>query len=471
MIESNGFQTRAAALLRATANDLKRDDEAAERDLGLAPGTFAEYTSGARPLTWELIGRAAQVWPVNERDLLPIQDDCPTGVRICEPAESVASSRTITRGSVPYYEYRDTAMSRVASYRPEWIRMLQAVSDNDPDNPAVQWNNGHLLYQFTYFVGPVNYYYEWEGRRHCVPMQTGDSVWGLPFVPHSFTARSADEAGYILALTYGGGLTGDVQRELAVQDDAAVEASAIDVIAARGAHSPVAALLRSHVDARLATVKQLSARTGIAPQRLRSLLSGSDPADWELAALAGAMRISVRELQPPQCHAIDGASIQRRASAAHWPCPQDDPAYQVTELAGDPLHPHTTAVELEVLRADRHEAAELRTYQHQYLYVLPPAGVDLHWEYGGGRRHTARLEPDASAYVLPQVPITLTRTRPAPTPVVLLLRIAEKVDSEIRFALGAMARDGIRRYLSEDRQWYFAKGGSRAVTRPESSLY
>src|SRR5262245_27582978 len=138
-------QSRAAALLRSAANDLKRDDATAETELGLPTGSFAAYTSGLRPITWELIERAVRVWPLNERDLLPVHDDCPSGVSIVRQADSVKSSRVIDRGGRPYYEYRDTAMSRVASFRPEWIRML-VTTDGGADDPAVQWNNGHLLY-------------------------------------------------------------------------------------------------------------------------------------------------------------------------------------------------------------------------------------------------------------------------------------------------------------------------------------
>ena len=88
----------------------------------------------------------------------------------------------------------------------------------------MEWNEGHLLYQFTYFVGPVNYYYLWDDVAHFQPMNTGDSVWGVPFAPHSFTTRTP--GGYILALTYGGDLVGDAQRELSVLGPRAAKALA-----------------------------------------------------------------------------------------------------------------------------------------------------------------------------------------------------------------------------------------------------
>ena len=51
-------------------------------------------------------------------------------------------------------------MSRIGPFRPEWIKELRVVDDADPLNPDVQYNNGHLMMQTTFFVGPVNFYYE-----------------------------------------------------------------------------------------------------------------------------------------------------------------------------------------------------------------------------------------------------------------------------------------------------------------------
>eukprot|EP01050_Picozoa_sp_SAG11_P012331 SAG11_NODE_1364_length_5109_cov_2.966866_7_plen_80_part_00 len=64
---------------------------------------------------------------------------------------------------VRYYAYRDSAMSRLGPFRPEWIEELRVVSDPDPENPDVGYNNGHLMMQTTFFIGPVNFYY---GKPH-----------------------------------------------------------------------------------------------------------------------------------------------------------------------------------------------------------------------------------------------------------------------------------------------------------------
>lgn len=441
-----GFSVRAGALLRSRANDLKRNDRDAEADLGLEPGTFTEYTTGQRKIDWELIQRAATVWPLNERDLIPVHNDTPAGVRIYRWKDSLASARVIERGGGPYYEYRDTAMSRLSSYRPEWIAMLRVVDDDDPDNPAVAWNQGHLLYQFTYFIGPVNYYYRWGGESYCVPMTTGDSVWGLPFAPHSFTARSRAEPAVILALTYGGDLVGDAQQELAALGAPTARRLALQP----GADG---ALLRSFLAARAMTVPELAARSAIPQRRIAALCAGEERAEApELASLAQALGLSVRDLLAPRSLTSGGVRMRRAREANRWPYPEPDrPSYQITHLAGDPLHPHTSALEVEVL-GSAHPAASLETYQHQYAYMLGGHPVSLHWSHNGGE-HTDVLEPGDSAYVVPAARVALAVAR-GERARVLLLRIQDSVGPEIRFALGAMADGGIDRYASEDRLWY-----------------
>ncbi|MGH8931623.1 MAG: helix-turn-helix domain-containing protein [Egibacteraceae bacterium] len=387
------------------------------------------------------------MWPLNERDLLPIHDDAPDGVRVHRLKESVASARVIERGGRPYYEYRDTAMSRLASYRPEWIRMLRVVDDDDPANPAVQWNQGHLLYQFTYFVGPVNYYYRWDDESHCVPMTTGDSVWGVPFAPHSFAARSDVEPAVILALTYGGDLSGDAQRELSTLGSRATEDLALPV----GSHG---ALLRSFLDARAMTAAELAGRSGLVEARVRALCADEDRPGWaELTALATALGVPVRELLAARTHARGGVSIQTARTARRWGYPDADrPSYRIAQLAGDPLHPHTSALEVEVLAPHARPDAWLTTYQHQYAYVLGGEPVCMRWRRGG-EELAERLDPGDSAYVMPRVPLCLT-VPVGGRPRVLLLRIRGTVTPEVRFALGAMASGGVGRYVAEDRLWY-----------------
>ena len=197
-------------------NDLKRRPEDAAKELGVSEEEIRLIINGKKAVSSEIIAKAQKIWPVKASDFYIIRDDCPTGVKIMSAKESEKSSRVMERAGKPYYEYRDSAMSSVAPFRPEWIMELCYVNDNDPENTTVQWNNGHFMHQFTYFIGEVNFYYiDNEGRKKIAIMKTGDSMYITPFVPHTFATRNnAQKNGLILALTYGEKLTGEVKQEL-----------------------------------------------------------------------------------------------------------------------------------------------------------------------------------------------------------------------------------------------------------------
>lgn len=452
------YRRRAAALLRSAANDLKRDEASAARDLGLDEQDYHRQLSGEADPDWTLISHAAQRWPLNERDLLPLHDDVPDGLRIHRLADSLASERVLQRGGADYYSYRDTAMSRVSTFRPEHIRMLRVVADDDPHNPGVQWNDGHLLYQFTYFVGPVNYYYSWQGVSHCVPMNTGDSVWGVPFAPHSFTSRDADQDAYILALTYGGDLLGDSQRELAVLGPQTAARLALPADSPDGPGAE-AATLRSLLQGRLLSTAEAAARSGIAPDRLRQLCTGDGRASWsEREALADGLGVSVRELLPRRTAVSHGVTVRHRSEARQWCLPDaEQPAYRLRRLADDPLHPDTGSFEITVLASDDPDPELLRSHQHSYLYVLVGADVRLRWEHAG-KQYDELVHEGDSAYAVPGAGFSLSTSGGAAT--VLLLRIGGAVTADVRYALGNFTERQLGRYLAEDQRWYRKEGRS-----------
>ncbi|WP_433431004.1 XRE family transcriptional regulator [Nonomuraea sp. CA-141351] len=450
-VDEEGFRLRGAALLRSAANDLKRDDAAAADDLGVSVADFAAYAEGRRAVPAELVRRAAAVWPVNEGDLLPWRDDCPDGVAIHRLADSIASSRVLTRGGIDYYEYRDTAMSRVAAFRPEWIKMLSVVDNDDPAHPGVRWNKGHLLYQFTYFVGPVNYYVrEPEGDR-VLRMNTGDSVWGLPYSPHTFTSRSADEEAYILALTYGGELVGDPQRELA-----ALGAPTAAHFARPPGGLAFPAILRDFLNALALPADRLAVLSGLPEQHVAGLLAGAvPPTPEEIERLASALRVSPRDLMPIDADVVGSIRYCPADAAREWHYPSSpQAAYRIRELAGSSLHPHTRALEIIPL-ADAGSSSfssSLRTYQHQYVYNVSSAAADLTWRFQG-RSHRDRLGPGDSAYLKPFVEVAFASGRPGECRL-LSLRIGGRVTPETRTALGTIYPGSLTRYLRENGRWY-----------------
>jgi hypothetical protein len=60
------------------------------------------------------------------------QDDTVEGIIICRADDSLGSSRKFSRDDRSgdhsiYYEYRDTAMSLTAAFKPEWIQPIRTV--------------------------------------------------------------------------------------------------------------------------------------------------------------------------------------------------------------------------------------------------------------------------------------------------------------------------------------------------------
>ncbi|MFD3872134.1 hypothetical protein [Streptomyces sp. NPDC058623] len=452
-VDEEGFRRRSGALLRSATNDLKRNTQASAEELGLREAQLQKYFEGRQDIPNSLRTKAAAIWPLNERDLMPVRNDSPDGVRVFAVKESEASARVFQRGGIDYYEYRDTAMSRLASFRPEWIKMLSVVDDEDPNNSKVHWNKGHLLYQFTYFVGPVNYYYRWGDESHVLKMETGDSIWGLPFSPHTFTSRDAGEPAYILALTYGGELMGDAHHELAALGPETARNFAWDA----DPHVARVQLLRSHIDAALLSVAEVAVRTQIAQKRISDFLDGTAaPSESETETLAAALRISVRELHPVSPDSPRGVSLVRVAESHRWSYPSHQQAdYSVRQLAGSRLHPYTRALEIQPLRTTG--AAPISTHQHQYLYNVGATPMTMRWSYEG-TSYERRLAPGDSAYVMPFVPASFTVDEgpgvPGTAARLLNLRIAGRVGVEARIALGSMHPGSLDRLIAEDRQWY-----------------
>ena len=456
-MDDQDYPRRAGATFRGIINDLKRNTEAAAAELDVPVATIERIVAGEQDMPPELLRRAVRSWPVNERDFHPVHDDAPLGVVICRAADSAGSSRLISRGGADYYEYRDTAMSRLAAFRPEWIRMLVPVADADPANPAVQWNNGHFLYQFTYFVGEVNYYYEWQGQRHCIPTGTGDSVCGLPYAPHSFTRR-ADGSGLILALTYGGRLLGDAQHELgALGAETAARY-------APGDRAGFAEILRERLADSMLTADRLADAAGMPRSRVAELLGGKEPGEAETAALAAGLGVGVRDLLPVERDERDGICFQRAEDAPVWDWPgpepsgRSSPAYRLRGLAGTRLCPDTRAFELTALGRDP-ASALTDSGLHEYCFVLGPDPVRLHWRSGAGE-HDALLEPGDSLYVKPFVSHAFTRVGGGGSPV-LVLRIGGKVAGDTRREAAALGAACLRRLAHDPTQWYDPTGGPR----------
>jgi methylphosphonate synthase len=454
-MKTDGYSNRAGATFREIINDLKRNEEAAAQDLGVEVSVVHEIIAGRRALSGDLLEKACRVWPVNPRDFFPIHDDVPDGLLVMRAEDSARSSRVFQRGGHDYYEYRDTAMSRVAMIRPEWIKMLHPVADDDADNPTVRWNNGHFLYQFTYFIGEVNYYYEWNGRQFCAPMVTGDSVFGLPFARHSFASRNPAAPGLILALTYGGRLLGDAQHEMGVLG---AETACRYVLPVDDSTAAQAALLRLHATNAGHTAASLAEAAGLPKERVEAFLSGTETPGFEtLGRLARGLQVAVRELLPLLPETRNGVVIVKGGDAQSWMLPEEGrPAYRVKRLAGSTVTPFSKSLDVEVLaEADGGDVHRLESSLHQYGYNHGSAPVELLWE-NAGREHRTTLFPGDSFYVKPFVPHGFRRLAGggSGTAQVLLLRVGGKTVGDATLEMSVIGSKSLHRVVAESMRWY-----------------
>jgi len=430
-------------------NDIKRRPEDAAKELGVTLDEIDSIIKGQKSISLEIINRAIKIWPVNARDFFIIHDDCPFGIKIIPAEESKKSSRIMNRAGKSYYEYRDTAMSTTAPFRPEWILELCYVDDNDPSNPDVQWNNGHFMHQFTYFIGEVNFYYMSQtGEKKVAIMNTGDSMYITPFTPHTFTTRKgAKQNGLILALTYGSKLTGDVQQEMSALSVNLGSEFALDFSTKQKATS---SLIQFHREIANLSMDELSQRTGISKTQLEEFEKALKiPTMDQIEKIAQAIGVNTRDLLSND-KIEDKVIVKHHGEGNKWYYPESTKAYQFIDLASTTVLPYSKAFEVHVLDSQSKDF-DLRAGSYQYVYNIGSTPVMLSWEFDG--IHTQKLNPDDSAYVKPFVKHSFRGQGK-----LLILRIGGKINGDSQRELSFVGKENAKRAIAETMQWFDPKG-------------
>ena len=407
------------------ANDLKRPVEILANEMDIDVNKIHAFTQGKVELdtAYDMMVSMSKTYPVALGDLWMEQDDTTSGVRVFTAAESKSTERILSRpdkhGDLnPYYAYRDSAMSRLGPFRPEWIEELRVVENNDPENPDVVYNNGHLMMQTTFFVGPVNFYYELRGKKYCFEANTGDSNFISPFVKHSFASRDPDQQALIIAVTYGGSVR-KALADFARMGGSVAETLSGDLRDERGYRS--ALLGRYLASESLSTdgfASVLAPAVGGA-ERAAELVAGALPSTDELQIVASKLCVPPSSLMVTEgaMHSNEEVVITRRASQAklsddpawvksHQPRPWPDTAtaaeagYMLEPLARTPHQPNLKTFNIEVTPQARPGPA-LQCGLHQFMYVHGSASVTMQW--GDDFEHDKVLRPGDSAYVAPMI--------------------------------------------------------------------
>lgn len=443
------------ARILSEANDLKRTSEALADELGLDHDHVARVIRGEAGVqaALALIARMGEVYPIDAAELVIVEDDCVAGAKLMRAAYSRATSRSFDRrdrrgGRSPYYEYRDTAMARLAPFRPEWIRQLRVVEDADPHNPDVVFNQGHLLNQYTLFIGPVNYYWEVDGVRHGREMDTGDSVFGTPWWPHTFTTRDASREAYILAVTFAGEVR-RAQKELCALGPKARGW----LLSVRRPRRAFIELVRQHMANDDLTLHELEQRVrahapGLA---LRRVFDEEVALCWdEVVALAACLGVEAGDLFVPAYKAQDEVLIHPYApqQAAVIPS-QARRLYRVVRMARTTKLPYMRGSMIHVLGRAASLEEGFCTSLYTWLYNYGDVPAQILWTDGLETRRGV-LAPGDSACLLPFVRYTLWAEEGEPT--LCCIRVAGGVGLAAQRELSGLS--DTERVFAENRRWF-----------------
>ena len=442
------------ARIFSEANDLKRTPEALAADLQKNVDEVQAVIEGradvadARALMFAM----ADYYPISISDIWVDADDTDEGVHIMSANQSRGTARVFQRvdrtgGQSDYYEYRDTAMSRSAPFKPEWIEELRVVDDNDPDNPDVAYNNGHFLHQTTFFIGPVNFYWELNGKKHCEQLNTGDSNYITPFVPHSFTSRDPNQRGLIIAVTYAGQVGHALREFMAVGADSAGQAAG-DLRAADVFHRRLWRQLDAESLELDAFVERLET-AGITRARSLAIVAPDAALNSdEIEILAKCLSVRPADLTISGLSAGEEVIIRRCGEAVERIFPSgNEPTYRMVELARNRHQPYLKGFDVTVLGD---VGGVMRHSLHQYVYNYGDAPLRIHWN---DNKH-ALLNPGDSAYVRPLISHRFACVEPGRKGRLAMIRVPGRLNDGALDEYAMFALEGRSRVAGESRRWF-----------------
>ena len=320
--------------------------------------------------------------------------------------ESLASSRVYSRlnkegRSSEYYEYRDTATSKLSPFRPEWIKELRVVSDNDPYNPDVAYNNGHLMHQMTTFVGPVNFYWEVNGKKYCQEMNTGDSNFITPFWKHSFTSRDSSKEAYIVAVTFSGDV-GRARNELYALGQEAINNFSFDN---SDINIAISQLIRQIMNNQM--LDKESFKVILERNQLKidvdNLLDETEVKDPNcLRAICKLFNLPEDIFNLPVNKFEDEVIVKTHQSPESYIFNTSNQDYEINQLANNSRMPECVGFNMKILSKNVTQSSQLKSSLHSFIYNYGDNPVNFSW-CSEEKWHLNIVEPGDSVYVSPQV--------------------------------------------------------------------
>jgi hypothetical protein len=427
-------------------NGIKRRPEDASKELGTNLDDLLKIIQGEKKVDYAFINNICDKYPLNPRDFFSINDNTKKGISFTSLGDSLKSSRVIQRDGIDYYEYRDTATSSICALKPEWIKELVILKENDPESALIKWNRGHLLHQFTYFVGPVNFHFiDTSGNKRLEQMNTGDSMYISPFIPHSFTTRKEGQ-GHILALTFGSSLEGDPRHEL---NAIGFDLSKNFCLGSKGSKKNSGNLIQYFMNASSATPSFISEQADIQKERLKALTQGlSEPNPKEISDIAKVLNISTRDLMVPDI--VDETVVIKTVNnTKKWSYPENKNLYSFRALAQPIGIPDCKGFEIDVQNESSENYFDFSVGNHTYLFNIGDTPLDIIWEFED-EKNKLRLESSDSIYLKPFLPHSIIGRGK-----LLNFRISSRITPEVINEISNIGKESFHRlFFSNIKQWF-----------------
>ena len=389
-------------------NDLKRTPESAAKELNIPIKELNKVIKGCstEEQAFRLINRMGQIYPIDHTQMYLLKDDTLNGAKFVTAEESIKTSRIYNRQDrngnlTPYYDYRDTAMSRLALFKPEWISQLRFVNNDDPNNPDMVLNKGHNMHQYGLFVGPVNFYYEdLNGVSHCTEMNTGDSNYITPFIKHSFTNRSKNENAFIIACT-SGCETSRAQRELYALGEDVLKNY---VLSFRDKNQATLQLIKQHMNNDMVTMENMEMllKEMGSDVNISEIFSANREIRLEeYEVIANALNLEIGDIMFPKYRPEEDCVLKYISNNKSHPFPNDEnKLYDIHTLARTSKMPLLRGSIVDVMSNKPDLTYPIQRSLHSYLFNFSDSPIDLLWEYDN-EVFANTVNPGDSLYLKP----------------------------------------------------------------------
>ena len=434
-------------------NDLKRTPEALANEISIDVKKVKKILKGDCKIdeSYDLINRMGKVYSIDTSDLYLIKSDCEKSIKIKRSSNSKKSSRVFKRLDKNglrsnYYEYRDTAMSNLSPYKPEWIKQLRIVNDSNPNNPDVIYNNGHFMHQTTFFVGPVNFYWEVNGKKFCREMSTGDSNYITPYWPHSFASRDINEEAYILAITFGGKVR-YAQKEFYALGNR----SKNFVLEYRNNKKAICQLVKQHIkdeNMTLDNLNVLAKKNKLDSNLKKKIKEYENLSSSDIKFISEVLNIEISDLTLPNYNYEEEVVILPKQKKEKYFYPNDKSKfYEIRQLARTSKMPQLKSFDFRII--NHKKEYNLSTSLHSYFYNYGNSKILFHWKHNG-RNYENYLESGDSLYIQPFISHGFSSENSNGK--IYNVRIPGSIDISTQKELSYMAN--IERVFNEEKSWF-----------------